>query len=94
MSFHCEGLLSDAECKEACDKNWVRRVIEMQYCKAVDIAENSIALLVKYSSEEAANALRGKTYMVVTLYIVSIPCYQRNHVFFGLKTPVWTCMFS
>lgn len=61
MSFHCEGLLSDAECKEACSRIWLNRVIIMQYCKDVVVAEKSAVLLEKYSSKEAATTLRGKT---------------------------------
>ena len=59
-SFHSEGLLSDDECKKACN-NWIRNVIEMQYCKDAVIAEDSAVLLGKNGNEEAANILRGRT---------------------------------
>ena len=60
MSFHCESLLSDVECKQA-HTYWIRRVVGMQYCKDVIVAEKSAVLLGKYGNEEAANTLRGKT---------------------------------
>ena len=59
-SFHSEGLLSDDECRKAC-KNWIRSVIEMQYCKDAVIAEDSAVLLEKSGNEEAATTLRGRT---------------------------------
>lgn len=79
MSFHCEGFLSDAECKKAGNHDvWFGRVIEMIYCKDAVVAENSAVLLEEYSSEEAANTLRGMALCGYYLAFILAICYDQT----------------